>query len=217
MNLFQDIAFDMRLKHCSTMIVAGPTQAGKTTFVDNLLANAHWLFEEEISKIYWICNEIPLQNLNPKYTYIEGLPDDFSFVEKNSVVVIDDLMDAVNDSGQVSKLFTEGTHHKRLFVIYITQNYYMCGKHDITKRRNCQYVVIFKNPADSRQIRTIGDQMFPECHRLLPEAYRDAVKGRAHGYLFIDLRQKTPEFLRIRANVLPHELPMVVYKQTMKY
>ena len=216
MNLYEDIPFDMRLKNCSTMIIAGPTQAGKTTFVNNLITNAHWMFEEVINKIYWMCNERPMVNFNSNCIYIEGLPDDFSFVEKNSLVVIDDLMQEAKESSHVSKLFTEGTHHKRLFVIFISQNFYLCGKEDVTRRRNCQYVVLFKNPADSRQIRSIGSQMFPESPRLLPEVYRDAVRGKAHGYLFLDLRQKTPEFLRIRTNVLPHELPMVVYKQMIK-
>lgn len=215
MNLYHDIPFDMRLHNSSNMIIAGPTQAGKTTFVNNLLTHAHWIFKDRINKVYWICNERPLENYNPNYEYIEGLPDDFSFIEKNSILVLDDVMQEAKESTQVSKLFTEGSHHKKLFVIYISQNFYQCSKQEVTRRRNCQYVVLFKNPADSRQIRTIGEQMFPETARLLPEVYRDAVRGKAHGYLFIDLRQETPEFLRIRTDVLPHELPMTVYKQIL--
>ena len=198
------------------MIIVGPTQAGKTTFVNNLLANTNLMFRERINKIYWVCNERPIHQFNPHYDYIEGVPDDFSFVEENSVVVLDDLMEEAKESGQVSNLFTKVSHHKNVFVIYISQNFYQCSKQEITRRRNCQYVVLFKNPADSRQIQIIGGQMFPENARLLPAVYRDAVRGKAHGYLFIDLRQETPEFLRIRTDVLPHELPMTVYKQIAK-
>jgi hypothetical protein len=58
--------------------------------------------------------------------------------------------------------------------------------------------------------------MFPDQPRLLPAAYKDAVSTKPHGYLMLDLRQETPEALRLRTNILPHELPMIVYKQPRK-
>ena len=67
-----------------------------------------------------------------------------------------------------------------------------------------------------RQIQIIGSQMFPEQPKLLPKANKDAVDAKPHGYLMIDLRQETPDALRIRSHILPHELPMVVYKQVGK-
>lgn len=207
---------DMRLINSSTMIVAGPTQAGKTTFVKSLLENAHWILKNGIGsgKIYWVCSEKPIDdNYNPTYDYIEGVPDDFDFVDKNSVVVIDDLMQEVKESVAITSLFTKVSHHKKVFVVYITQNFFNQSKEEITRRRNCQYIVLFKNPSDTRQIQTIGAQMYPESVKLLPKAYKDAVSSKPHGYLMLDLRQETPEILRLRARILPHELPMIVYKQ----
>jgi len=215
----RDAPLDMRMINSSVMIVAGPTQAGKTTFVIKFLDAAHWILKNgvESGKIYWICNEKPVgKNYNPKYDYIEGVPDDFSFVEKNSVVVIDDLMQEVKESAIVTSLFTKLSHHKNVFVIYITQNFFNQSKEEVTRRRNCQYIVLFKNPADVRQIQIIGSQMFPEQPKLLPKANKDAVDAKPHGYLMIDLRQETPDALRIRSHILPHELPMVVYKQVPK-
>ena len=174
------------------------------------------MLRDGVNKIYWICYERPLHSYNTAWTYIEGVPDDFHFVENNSVVVLDDLMEEARQCSQVTALFTKVSHHKNVFVIYITQNFFNQSKEEITRRRNCQYIVLFKNPADTRQIQIIGGQMFPEQVRLLPAAYKDAVSVKPHGYLMLDIRQETPEALRLGTNVLPHELPMVVYKQVRK-
>ena len=205
---------DMRLVNSSTMIVAGPTQAGKTTFVKQLLDQAHLVLKDSISKIYWICHERPLYDFNSKYIYIEGIPDDFSFIEANSVVVLDDLMNEARQSPTVTALFTKISHLKNVFIIYISQNFYNQGKEEITRRRNCQYIVLFKNPADANQIQVIGRMMFPEQPRLLPMVYKDVVNSHPHAYLMIDLRQETPDCLRVRSNVLLEQnFPMTVYKQ----
>ena len=126
---------DMRFVNSSAMIVAGPTQAGKTTFVKHFLKNAHLILQNGIGsgKIYWICHERPLQNYNRNYTYIEGVPDDFSFVENNSVLVLDDLMDEAKQSSHVTALFTKVSHHKNVFIIYITQNLYNLSKEEVTR------------------------------------------------------------------------------------
>jgi hypothetical protein len=42
--------------------------------------------------------------------------------------------------------------------------------------------------------------MFPKNPKFLEAAYSDATKG-AHGYLFIDLKQSTPQKLRIQTNI----------------
>ena len=217
MTNFCNTPLDMRLINSSVMIIAGPSQAGKTTFVNNLLKNAHLILRNEISKVYWISNEKPTGiNYHSEYDYIEGIPDDFSFVKTNSIVVIDDLMQEVKECKAITSLFTKLAHHRNAFIIYITQNFFNQSKEELTRRRNCQYIVLFKNPADVRQIRTIGSQMFPERSKLLPAIYKDAVSSRPHGYMLLDLRQETPEILRLRSHILPHELPMIVYKQVSK-
>ena len=58
--------------------------------------------------------------------------------------------------------------------------------------------------------------MYSTQPRLLPAVFQAAVNAKPHGYIMIDLRQETPEILRLRTSILPHELPMVVYKQLNK-
>ena len=121
------------------MIVAGPTQAGKTTFVQDLLNLKHLIFKDPISKIYWVCNEYLKFNVWADVEYIIGLPTDgFDFVRRNYIVVIDDLMAEGKDNIALTNLFTRVTHHQNCFVIYITQNYFTSSHEEITWCRNVQ-------------------------------------------------------------------------------
>jgi hypothetical protein len=115
------------------------------------------------------------------------------------------------DHPGVTALFTKLVHHRKIFVINITQNFFMNSGETRTRRLNTQYVVMFKNPSDVTQIHTIGKQMYPG-DAFLTDVNRVATKN-AHGYVFLDLRQETPESYRIRTNILEHEFPMKIYKQ----
>ena len=129
--------------------------------------------------------------------------------------MLDDLMDEAKVHPGVTALFTKLVHHRKLFVINITQNFFMNSKETRTHRLNTQYVAMFKNPSDVTQIQVIGRQMYPNNFKFLAEVNRGCTKC-AHGYLFIDLRQETPEDYRVRSNILIHEFPMKIYKQAIQ-
>ena len=131
---------------------------------------------------------------------------------RDSVVVLDDLMDEAKDHAGVTALFTKLVHHRNLFVINITQNFFMNSKETRTRRLNTQYVVMFKNPSDVTQVHVIGRQMYPGNLLFLPSVNRKATK-RPHSYIFLDLRQETPEDYRVRSNLLQQEMPMKINKQ----
>ena len=69
---------------------------------------------------------------------------------------------------------------------------------------NTHYIILFKNPRDSQQIFTLAQQMYPGNSHFLIEAHQDAAK-KPHGYLFIDLKPKTKDQLRIRTGILPSD------------
>lgn len=60
--------------------------------------------------------------------FLMGLPsvDELSnFIdEDHNIIIFDDLMDQVVQSSQIQTMFTQGSHHKNLTVIYINQNMY---------------------------------------------------------------------------------------------
>jgi hypothetical protein len=121
-------------------------------------------------------------------------------------------MHEAKDHPAITNLFTKLVHHKKLFVINITQNFFLQTKDNRTRRLNTQYSAIFKNPSDATQIAVIGRQMFPQNPLFLSHVYSKATK-RPHGYVFIDWRQETPDDFRIRSHLLRKEFPMRIYKQ----
>jgi hypothetical protein len=206
--------FNFCLKSGSSMLVCGPTMAGKSTFVHQLLASK--IFDIPISNVYWYYGGESAEGLEGKgYILKSGLPENFMDVPRNSVVVLDDLMNESKDHAGVTALFTKLVHHRNLFVINVTQNFFQNSKDTRTRRLNTQYVVMFKNPSDMTQIHIIGRQMYPGNPTFLSSVNRKATK-RPHSYLFLDLRQETPEQYRVRSHILPHEFPMRIYKQYPK-
>jgi hypothetical protein len=203
--------YDFTLQAGSSMGVSGPTMCGKSTFVHALLADKN-IFSSLPGNVYWFYGQMTDDVKDKGYIIKEGLPDSFADIPQNSIVVLDDLMHEAKDHPGVTNLFTKLVHHKSLFVINITQNFFLRSNETRTRRLNTQYLVIFKNPSDATQIAVIGRQMYPKNPNFIPDVYDDVTK-RPHGYVFIDLRQETDDDVRIRSHVLQKEFPMQVYKQ----
>lgn len=128
---------------------------------------------------------------------------------KPRLLIIDDLMRETNSD--VVDLFTKGSHHFNISVIYVTQNIFNQGKGRRTISLNAHYIVAFKNPRDRVQIQTLARQVCPDNSRYIQDAYKDAT-SIPFGYLLFDLKQSTPELWRYRTNIFPDDKPMnVVY------
>ena len=206
--------------HPSTGVVAAPTFSGKTVFVRSLIESNVITPSPEL--VIWFYNvEQPLneemQESAPcKLVFHKGLPDgnilEFldSFGDVRKFVVLDDMMHAVVSDARVTQLFTQGSHHRNLSVLYITQNIFSQGKEARTIALNSHYLILFKNPRDKQQILHLGRQMYPGKRQVLLESYEDATK-RPFGYLMICLRADVDEQYRLSTNVLPQEEPRVYY------
>jgi hypothetical protein len=105
---------------------------------------------------------------------------------------------------QVASLFTKKSHHKSIGVMYIVQNLFHPGKHHRTISRNAHYMVLFKNLTDVSQIMALAHQMYPRRTQLFLEAFARAT-ARPHGYMVIDMKQNTPDILRLRTFIYPGE------------
>ncbi len=102
---------------------------------------------------------------------------------QNSLVIIDDLMSECSKDQRISNLFTSGSHHQGISVMYLTQNLFPPGKQSRTISLNSHYMIAFKNPRDSLVVSTLARQMYPNNYNFLLESYQDATK-KPYGYLF---------------------------------
>ena len=139
--------------------------------------------------------------------WVEGIPDMDDFDPKvTNLLVIDDLMSEANTS--VTKLFTKGSHHHNISVLFLVQNLFHQGKDFRTVSLNSQYMVLFRNPRDANQVAHMAKQMYPGNIKFLQEAFKDAT-STPYGYLLIDLKQSTPEEYRVRSEIFHDEFTHV--------
>ena len=76
------------------------------------------------------------------------------------------------------------------------------NKEQRTISLNSHYLVVFKNPRDVSQITHLAKQMYPGKVKYVQEAFINATE-KPHGYLLFDLRQDTPDHLRLRTSFFP--------------
>ena len=192
------------LVHPFTATVAGPTSCGKTAFVLKLIENAQRMIDPPPRKIVYCYGEF--QQLFCQYPHVhfrEGLPatDEFDGSEP-VLLVIDDLIQETNET--VANLFTKGSHHRNVSVLFLAQNLFPKNKFARTISLNAHYMVLFKNPRDASQFANLARQMYPKKWQFAVEAYKDATR-EPYSYLLVDLRPEQDEDLRMRANVFPGE------------
>ena len=102
---------------------------------------------------------------------------------------------------RIADLFTRGSHHRGILVLYLTKNSFPPGKLSQTISLNSHYMIIFRNPIDSLGITTLPKEMFPKRGNYFLKAFQDAT-SKPYGYLVVDCHQLTPEEMRLRAHVL---------------
>ena len=201
---------DVRWLHPFTCVVSGPSGSGKTVFVEKLLRHRNAMINPPPKRVFWFYG-VRQPALEDRWkgviTFMEGLPD-ASALPPDCVIIIDDQMSETDLT--VSNLFTKDSHHRSLSVVYIVQNLFGKNQHMRTISLNSHYLIIFKNPRDASQASHLGKQMYPRKLKYFQEAYKDATSG-PHGYLLCDLRQETPDHLRLRTRIFPDDSEHVVY------
>lgn len=206
---------DPRLRHPFTSIVAGPTMCGKTEFCRRLIQGDS--ITPKIDNVIWCYSEWQptYEVLKDRVHFVEGLiSSDELDPNKTNLVVIDDLMDK-KDAG-IETFFTRSCHHRNTSCVYIVQNIFNQNKGHRTCSLNAHYIFLFKNPRDTSQVKVLARQMFPGNVRYLTDSFADATKI-PYGYLCIDMKPETAEYLRLRSDILNPSSQIVYVPNEYKY
>ena len=137
--------------------------------------------------------------MQPPVEFIQGIPDDLdkdSFIDpyQRNLLILDDLMTSSVKDPRLTDLFAEGSHHRNLSVIVLSHNLYFSK--DPKQRRNCHYLVLFKNPVDKQQIMMLARQMHPNNVRYFMGEF-DKATQEPYSHLLMDLKPNTPESERL--------------------
>lgn len=208
------------LDSCTTISIIGATGTGKTSWVFKLLRHKDIMFKDPPTHIMY-CYAIhqpmfdQMEASIPNFTLHEGLPSQATLEEfcdgQHRLILLDDLMSDVVSNCEMGKLFTQGAHHRRITVIFISQNLYAKGKSAKTIALNTHVLVLFKSMRSTGQIAYMGRELFPGHQRVLLDAYLDATSKR-YGYLLIDMSPHAEfEEYRMRTQIFPDEEPLIIY------
>ena len=202
---------EFNFRHKFSLLVVGPTQSGKTYFVQQILENKRIVYEEQKSiRIFWYynqwqeCYEKLKKSLGKSILFERGVPElseDLCEinVRYNNIIILDDLMAEATDSPVVSRLFTQG-RHRNASVILLLQNMFPKGKYNTDISRNTQYLALFRSPSDRKQIGIIGERMFDKNRVHFLNAYYKETE-KPYGYLLVGNKPGTPADNQILADL----------------
>ena len=202
---------DFNCRHKFSLLVVGPTQSGKTYFVQQVLEHNRISYEEQKSiRIFWYynqwqeCYEGLKKSLGKTIRFERGLPDlseDLCEINPwyNNIIILDDLIAEATDSPVVSRLFTQD-RHRNASVILLLQNMFPKGKYNMDIGQNAQYLALFRSPSDRKQIGIVGDRMFDKNRIHFMNAYYKETE-KPFGYLLVDNKPSTPADKQILGNL----------------
>ena len=217
-TLLQD---DVVFKHPFNMIVGGASGSGKTEWVCRFLEHYSTLITPQIQHVlycYGVYNKNVLRMESMGVETQFGLPVEKVIREtpKPLLLILDDLMmEAKSDF--LDLLFTRGSHHWGVSIVFITQN--MFEKSLKTARNNSHYLVLLRNPLAQLQIRcgtprrAVGTQHFPRNLSYFMEAYEDATAGN-FGYLVVDMHPASSDQVRLRTKIFPDDVQVLYFPKS---
>ena len=170
--------------------VAGSSGSGKTSFVRKLLQSKLFNFDRiyyfhpdfyESSPVDWhdtLSSQVIYRNELPSIDNIRDMPE-------NSVIILDDVFDQVENSKSMDYLFRVLSGKYKLHVIVMTQRYFSNGKFCVNIRNCCDYHVLMRNADESltqRIARSLGHKNDITTALRLTE-------HKLYPYVFIDKTQ----------------------------
>ena len=181
-------SIDAQLKCPFNLLVSGPTQSGKTSWVCRLLLNSSLLLETPPQAIHWysphlhppdiLFTETPSSSSRLHVYHHKGLPwrkkqqteeeaeeeeeeeeEEKRGPEPGDIIVIDDFAQETTNSSELTAFITKNSHHRKISVCVLTQNLFWGGKETRTQSLNMHYLVLMRQTRDHRQVRTLGRQL----------------------------------------------------------
>ena len=167
--------------HPFMMTLNGPSQCGKTYFIKRLIENNDCIFHPPFTKLLYyyssayqdifddiiaFINKNKHQSSLKEYEFIQctkripSMSEIRKKIGEQTLVILDDLMlTAVFDkenNQRINELVTRDCHHEKISLIFTCQNLNQGNGKLRTVRMNSQYLVVFNNLADCRNLKMVG-------------------------------------------------------------
>jgi hypothetical protein len=188
-----------------TMIVAGTTSSGKSSWIRKLMKQRAEMFSQPVNRVYYhyaVWQPAFADASDEAIEYHEGLPN-VDELEPHSLLVLDDLMTQLAKDKSMMDLFCVKSHHNNISVIMVTQHFYFDSPIMRVVSSNAHYIGLFRSPRMGAVVEQLSRQMWPGRKGYLADAYQKATKDKLYSYLFLNLHPSADAKLAVTSNVLP--------------
>ncbi len=207
----------------SRMLICGPSMAGKSTFVLNLVKHRDLVYDQTFERIIYCIPDDSIhlhqnfikemETAFPNLEIIEGIPriQDLHIKDNKNhkLLILDDLMISIFDTQTMVDLITKDSHHCNCSVIITSQNFFHPSKYGRTFVRNCSEKVLFFDKTDAKQLSMLSMQIYPTKPCFLKSCFDWIFKYHSHEklkYLLIDssVISLFPHNALVRTFILPN-------------
>lgn len=154
---------------------------------------------------------------------MEGMPGDvealFPKSKQPGILILDDLMSAMNKDEQALHTVTVTAHHSNIFLIFTQQCLHPRGRNAVQLRQNFHYKVLFPYPADKQTVkRFLSNNETGEQLKWLYEYYSFCCEEYNRYFIIAAHPEDENRLATYRTNVLVGEQPqrVLVDKQRLK-
>lgn len=204
-----NVSFDIRLKENFKIFVSGPSGSGKTYFLTELIRNIHNFAKDPPKCIIYVYRiwQPKYREMDVDYFIEDGvnLYDNVKSYSKglNTLIIFDDLINSPSIP-KIAQLFTVDGRHSNFSLVFVTQKMFVNDEKFREISGNSDYFIVFKNPRNSREIRTLSSQMTPGKMDLVN--YYEKATERAFSYIFINVTQQCNDQVKFLSHLFdtPH-------------
>lgn len=210
------MVFDLRLKKNFKLFLSGPSGCGKTTFITKMIQNLDKIVAQPPENIIYFYS-----TFQPKFEFLknnygvlfvednEKIIDQLKELNSTALVIFDDMINSENLK-QIALLFTVYGRHLKLSLAFLSQRLFSNNEFFRQISQNSDYLVVFKNPRNTMDIRILGGQMTPKSNDLV-QIYQRATE-KPYSYIFINLTQEAIPQLKFISNIFAqdHAIPVFV-------
>ena len=208
----------------SAICLSGSSGSGKTVLVKKIIDNVdsfyanpkpnrilycYAQFQQIYAEIENTCSKIEFHRGLPTQDQLDVLSNENSLDGNSSLIILDDLQEALINSPLINQLFTVTSHHSLINVIYLKQNLFSPGKYSRTVSLNTHCYILTSNYRDIRQISLLGSQIYSSQNILL-SAYLDCMKTQFN-YLMVDLHPKSCKDYQLRTAIF--DQAVIIYQK----
>ena len=141
--------------------------------------------------------------------FISEHKDELGSKASDNQKTIHDLVVLIENLKAIAQLFTVFGRHLNLCLAFLTQRLFKNNEFFRQISQNSDYMCVFKNPRNSREISTLASQITPKTLELL-SIYEKATRD-PYSYVLINLTQEGVPQLKYVSNVFSKNHAVNVY------